>query len=111
MKGYEVKLSQEEAVPADLTAIQAHRSALQVGAAHFKECTEKTANALFVEQIPSFSLLNLHCVLFFLSKIATGRTCLPYFTVKIKEQPWPCASTCRHMLMCASLLAAVCPAV
>uniref|UniRef100_A0A669PJ65 Microtubule actin crosslinking factor 1 n=1 Tax=Phasianus colchicus TaxID=9054 RepID=A0A669PJ65_PHACC len=29
VKGYEVKLSQEEAVPADLTAIQAHRSALQ----------------------------------------------------------------------------------
>ncbi|OXB56436.1 hypothetical protein ASZ78_010690 [Callipepla squamata] len=29
VKGYEVKLSQEEAVPADLTAIQTHRSALQ----------------------------------------------------------------------------------
>uniref|UniRef100_A0A8C3H3R0 Microtubule actin crosslinking factor 1 n=1 Tax=Corvus moneduloides TaxID=1196302 RepID=A0A8C3H3R0_CORMO len=29
VKGYEVKLSQEEAVPADLAAIQAHRTALQ----------------------------------------------------------------------------------
>eukprot|EP00075_Anas_platyrhynchos_P010335 XP_027299588.1 microtubule-actin cross-linking factor 1 isoform X18 [Anas platyrhynchos] len=29
VKGYEVKLSQEEAVPADLTAIQSHRTALQ----------------------------------------------------------------------------------
>ncbi|XP_010114841.1 PREDICTED: microtubule-actin cross-linking factor 1-like, partial [Chlamydotis macqueenii] len=29
VKGYEVKLSQEEAVPADLAAIQAHRAALQ----------------------------------------------------------------------------------
>ncbi|NXW60197.1 MACF1 factor, partial [Eurystomus gularis] len=29
VKGYEVKLSQEEAVPADLAAIQSHRSALQ----------------------------------------------------------------------------------
>uniref|UniRef100_A0A8C8SUB6 Microtubule actin crosslinking factor 1 n=1 Tax=Pelusios castaneus TaxID=367368 RepID=A0A8C8SUB6_9SAUR len=29
VKGYEVKLSQEEAVPADLTAIQSHRSTLQ----------------------------------------------------------------------------------
>ncbi|NXA50251.1 MACF1 factor, partial [Nothocercus julius] len=29
IKGYEVKLSQEEAVPADLTAIQSHRSTLQ----------------------------------------------------------------------------------
>lgn len=66
VKGYEVKLSQEEAVPADLTAIQAHRSALQVGAPHFKLCTEKPAAALvFGEQIPSLSLLYLHCVLFF----------------------------------------------
>lgn len=40
VKGYEVKLSQEEAVPADLTAIQTHRSALQVGAAHFKETSQ-----------------------------------------------------------------------
>lgn len=31
VKGYEVKLSQEEAVPADLTAIQSHRATLQVG--------------------------------------------------------------------------------
>ncbi|TFJ95531.1 dihydrolipoamide dehydrogenase [Platysternon megacephalum] len=29
VKGYEVKLSQEEAVPADLTAIQSHRATLQ----------------------------------------------------------------------------------
>jgi len=35
VKGYEVKLSQEEAVPADLAAIQSHRAALQVGAAPF----------------------------------------------------------------------------
>ncbi|NXY77095.1 MACF1 factor, partial [Glareola pratincola] len=35
VKGYEVKLSQEEAVPADLAAIQSHRAALQVGARRF----------------------------------------------------------------------------
>lgn len=31
VKGYEVKLSQEEAVPADLAAIQSHRATLKVG--------------------------------------------------------------------------------
>lgn len=54
VKGYEVKLSQEEAVPADLTAIQAHRSALQVGAPHFKLCTEKPAAALVFGRADSF---------------------------------------------------------
>lgn len=31
VKGYEIKLSQEEAVPADLSALESHRSTLQVG--------------------------------------------------------------------------------
>ena len=31
VKGYEIKLSQEEAVPADLSALESHRTTLQVG--------------------------------------------------------------------------------
>lgn len=74
VKGYEVKLSQEEAVPADLTAIQSHRTALQVGVVHFKGCREKPASALvFVKQGPSLSVLNLCCMLFFLPKIAARK--------------------------------------
>ncbi|XP_027517016.1 microtubule-actin cross-linking factor 1 isoform X19 [Corapipo altera] len=37
VKGYEVKLSQEEAVPADLAAIQSHRTALQQWLGEVKE--------------------------------------------------------------------------
>lgn len=59
VKGYEVKLSQEEAVPADLPAIQSHRAALQVGAVPFP----KLANVLvFGKWGPSLSLLNLDCM-------------------------------------------------
>lgn len=55
VKGYEVKLSQEEAVPADLAAIQAHRTALQVGAVGLSS------------SVLPFFLLNLDCgTLFFL---------------------------------------------
>uniref|UniRef100_A0A8B9S850 Microtubule actin crosslinking factor 1 n=1 Tax=Apteryx owenii TaxID=8824 RepID=A0A8B9S850_APTOW len=44
VKGYEVKLSQEEAVPADLTAIQSHRTTLQqwLGEVKDKSCVFST---------------------------------------------------------------------
>ncbi|NWU48846.1 MACF1 factor, partial [Dromas ardeola] len=44
VKGYEVKLSQEEAVPADLDAIQSHRAALQqwLGEVKDKSCVFST---------------------------------------------------------------------
>lgn len=35
VKGYEIKLSQEEAVPADLSALESHRSTLRVGCSEF----------------------------------------------------------------------------
>lgn len=35
VKGYEIKLSQEEAVPADLSALESHRSTLRVGGSKF----------------------------------------------------------------------------
>lgn len=54
VKGYEVKLSQEEAVPADLAAIQTHRAALQVGAVGLSS------------RLLPFFLLNLDCGVLFL---------------------------------------------
>lgn len=39
VKGYEIKLSQEEAVPADLSALQSHRAALEVSHDDSSPCT------------------------------------------------------------------------
>lgn len=63
VKGYEVKLSQEEAVPADLAAIQSHRAALQVGAFGFSSSV-----------LPVF-LLNLDCGTFSLPWSIFGGFC------------------------------------
>lgn len=57
VKGYEVKLSQEEAVPADLIAVQSHRATLQVGSPEMllhKATNHASCALLSAGEMPAF---------------------------------------------------------